>query len=65
MKWHEFLSLDILLLPLSYALMRSTVSYSDSNASFISINIFDWQMKELAWLHVIVGSLSYLIITLL
>ena len=65
MKWKDLLQLDILLLAFSYAFMRSTVAISVADVTLVSTKTFGWKMDTLAWLHMILGSSSYLIITLL
>ena len=65
MKWKDLLQLDILLLAFSYGFMRSTVAMSLTDVSLIATNTFGWKMNTLAWLHMIIGSLSYLFILLL
>ena len=65
MKWKDLLQFDILLLAFSYAFMRCTVSISVTDVTFVSTKTFGWEMKTLALLHIILGSSSYLIITLL
>ena len=65
MKWKDLLQFDILLLSFSYAFMGCTVTISVTDVSLISITTFRWKIVTLSWLHMIVGSSSYLIITLL
>ena len=65
MKWKDLLQFDILLLAFSYAFMRCTVSISVTDVTLNATKTFEWKMDTLAWLHMILGSSSYLIITLL
>ena len=65
MEWKDLLQFDILLLALSYAFMRCTVSISVTDVTLVSTKTFYWKMNTLAWLHVTLGSSSYVLITLL
>ena len=65
MEWKDLLEFDILLLALSYAFMRWAVTISVTDVTLVSTKTFHWKMNTLAWLHVILGSSSYVLITLL
>ena len=64
MKWKDLLQFEILLLTLSYAFMRVVVSNAVTDVTLIATKTFQWKMNELALLHIILGSSSYLLITL-
>ena len=65
MSWGDLLQIDVMLMALSFALLRMIVMYAVSDVTLVSTHTFNWQMKTLGWLHVAVGTSSYFLITLL
>ena len=65
MRWRDLLQFDIILLALSFALLRMIVMYVVTDVTLVSTHTFHWEMKTLGWLYVVIGTSSYFFIALL
>ena len=64
MKWKDLLQVDIMIMILSFAFLRSTTLIAVVDFTLFSTKTFHWKLNKLAWSHVVFGSISYLIIAI-